>query len=204
MGLSNKRKAFVEAYLRSWNATQAAIAAGYSERTAGSQGHELLKIPEIDAAIKRRLTELTMSPDEVLTRLTEHARADMGIFFKPIEEWTFFPLPSYEILDAKEVLEPSENGKEPEKRICYLARHVAIDVERLLDPQHSRLIDKFKDSPKDGISLELHDALGALRLLGQKHGLFKERTEITGPDGGPVPVKTYVTVSPDDWDDSTV
>jgi hypothetical protein len=33
---------------------------------------------------------------------------------------------------------------------------------------------------------------------GRKRG-YSERTEITGPDGGPITVKGYVSVNPDDW-----
>lgn len=186
-GLNDKQRAFVEAYVRSWNATQAAIAAGYSEKTAGSQGHELLKKPEIDAEIKRRLEELTMSEAEVLARLTEHARGDMGPFFKLVEEWTEYPLPTHEVIDAREVVETDEDGKET-KHVSYWVRHVAIDMDKLLDPRYSRLVRKFKDSPKDGISIELHDVQGALKLLGQKYGLFKEKVEMTGANGGPVSI----------------
>jgi hypothetical protein len=180
MGINAKQKVFVEHYLRSWNATQAALAAEYSERSARAIGCELLTNLDIKAAVAQRLEELTMSPAEVLTRLTEHARANMGDFFKLIEEWTAFPLPSYEIIDAKEVEEPAEDGKPPQKHTVYWVRHVAIDVDKLLDPRYARLVDKFKDSPKDGLSLELHDAQGALKLLGQKHGLFKDKLEVDG------------------------
>ncbi len=73
-GLTNKQRVFVEEYLRTWNATAAAIAAGYSEKTAYSIGPENLKKPEIAAEIERRLAELSMSTDEALVRLTEQGR----------------------------------------------------------------------------------------------------------------------------------
>ena len=52
MGLTAKQQAFVEAY--DGNATQAALKAGYSPRTAGVIGNENLKKPEIAAAIAER------------------------------------------------------------------------------------------------------------------------------------------------------
>ena len=52
MKLTQKRKAFVEAY--AGNATQAALSAGYSPKTAHVIGHELLKKPEIQEAIQKR------------------------------------------------------------------------------------------------------------------------------------------------------
>lgn len=183
MALSNKQRAFVEAYVRTWNATQAALEAGYSEQSAYAQGSRLLKNAEIEAEISARLEALTMTPAEILTRLTEHARADMGLFFKVVEEWTEYPLPSHEVIDAKEVIDPTEDGEEAKKHTVYWVRHVAIDMDKLTDPRYSRLVRKFKDSPKDGISLELHDVQGALKLLGQKHGLFRDKVEVSGADG---------------------
>lgn len=47
-----RQKMFVEEYLKDMNATQAAIRAGYSEKTAYSQGQRLLKNVEIKNAIK--------------------------------------------------------------------------------------------------------------------------------------------------------
>lgn len=73
-------RVFVDAYLACWNASEAARRAGYSTRTAGQQGHRLLKNVEIQAAIQARLEELKLSADEVLLRLAEQARADLGAY----------------------------------------------------------------------------------------------------------------------------
>lgn len=55
--LSPKQENFCQAYLTDFNATRAAKVAGYSEKTAYSQGFDLLKKPEIQA----RITELRSS-----------------------------------------------------------------------------------------------------------------------------------------------
>ena len=80
MALRNKQKAFVEAYLRSFNATQAAKDAGYSEKTAYSIGQRLLKNVEATALIQERLAAMTMDTDEILIRLTDQARYSPEIF----------------------------------------------------------------------------------------------------------------------------
>jgi phage terminase small subunit len=52
--MNSKQQAFVEAYCcNGFNATQAAITAGYSEKTAKSQGGRLLTNVDIDAHIKQ-------------------------------------------------------------------------------------------------------------------------------------------------------
>jgi phage terminase small subunit len=69
---------FILEYVKDWNATRAAKAAGYSKKTAYSIGNENLRKPEIKAEIDKRLTEMTMSAAEVLKRLSDMARADMS------------------------------------------------------------------------------------------------------------------------------
>ena len=80
MALKAKQLAFVERYLTHWNATRAAIEAGYSENTARAIGAENLTKPDIKAHIDARLTEIKMSADEVLSRLADMARADIADF----------------------------------------------------------------------------------------------------------------------------
>ncbi len=57
---------------------------------------------------------------------------------------------------------------------------------------------KFVDSPTRGLQIEIHDPVRALELIGKDQGRFTERVDITS---GGQPLKGYVTVSPDDWDD---
>ena len=52
MALTPKRAAFVREYLIDLNATQAAIRAGYSPKTARAQGHRLLTDADIAAAVQ--------------------------------------------------------------------------------------------------------------------------------------------------------
>lgn len=55
--MTPKQAAFVREYLIDLNATQAAIRAGYSRKTAGSQGFDLLKKPEIAEAVSAAANE---------------------------------------------------------------------------------------------------------------------------------------------------
>lgn len=77
MALTNKQRVFIDEYLRTWNATAAARAAGYSENTAYATGSENLNKPEIAAAISERLKQRHMTADEALSRTADIARFDM-------------------------------------------------------------------------------------------------------------------------------
>ena len=52
-GLTDKQKIFVYEYLVDYNATQAAIRAGYSKDTAGAIGAENLKKPQIQQFLEK-------------------------------------------------------------------------------------------------------------------------------------------------------
>lgn len=56
-GLTTKQKLFCDEYLIDLNATQAAIRAGYSEKTAGQIGDENLKKPQIQEYLAARMKE---------------------------------------------------------------------------------------------------------------------------------------------------
>lgn len=77
MSLTPKQAAFVEEYLVDLNATQAAIRAGYSERTAGVIGCENLAKPKIAEAIREAANErserVKITQDDVLRGLLEEA-----------------------------------------------------------------------------------------------------------------------------------
>lgn len=74
MALSPKQRVFVEEYLATWNATEAARRAGYAEKSARVIGHENLTKPDIAAEIQRRIADKVMTADEALVRLSEQAR----------------------------------------------------------------------------------------------------------------------------------
>jgi len=78
MARSAKQQAFVEHYLKTWNGAEAARLAGYSEQTAKEQASRMLTNVNVQEAIAARLAELKMSADEVLTRLSDHARGSIA------------------------------------------------------------------------------------------------------------------------------
>lgn len=73
--LTAKQEAFVREYLIDMNATQAAIRAGYSERTAYRIGADLLQKTSartaIEAALKERERRVEVTQDQVLRDLLE-------------------------------------------------------------------------------------------------------------------------------------
>lgn len=78
--LSAKQKRFADEYLIDTNATQAAIRAGYSKRTAYSQGQRLLKHVEIKGYIDEQLEKIhnknVADASEVMIYLTSVMRGE--------------------------------------------------------------------------------------------------------------------------------
>ena len=78
--MTAKQMRFCDEYLIDLNATQAAIRAGYSEKTAGVMAAENLKKPNIQEYITERMAEkkaeLIADQDEVLEYLTSVLRGE--------------------------------------------------------------------------------------------------------------------------------
>ena len=55
--LNRKQKIFINEYLIDFNGTRAAKAAGYSERSAYSTAHEILRIPEVKEYLEHKISE---------------------------------------------------------------------------------------------------------------------------------------------------
>lgn len=78
--LTPKQRKFVDEYIKLGNATQAAINAGYSKRTAKSIGQENLTKPDLKSFIDQRMAEIEshriMDAQEALQLLTRIARGE--------------------------------------------------------------------------------------------------------------------------------
>ncbi|MDO7849915.1 terminase small subunit [Hymenobacter sp. M29] len=85
--LSPKQLSFAKAYAGCLNATRAALSAGYSEKTARSQGSRLLTNVDIQAEIKKLLSHSGLSPEEIAARWDRIATVDLSDFYtkQPVE-----------------------------------------------------------------------------------------------------------------------
>src|SRR5690606_6829667 len=95
--LTPKQEQFVREYLLDLNATQAAIRAGYSEKSAPDIAAQLLGKTHIKAAIlearKERAEETGINAAWLLKRLADEATADVSDLYdengdlKPVRQW---------------------------------------------------------------------------------------------------------------------
>lgn len=83
-GLTPKQATFVSEYMLDLNATQAAIRAGYSAKTAKQAGTENLSKPAISSAIearqRERLARTDVTADRVLQEIVSLAMVDATAF----------------------------------------------------------------------------------------------------------------------------
>lgn len=77
MKLTEKQKRFIDYFIETGNAAEAARKAGYSEKTAPWIGQENLQKPTIKAAIEKRLQELKSSRTATLSEILEFMTAVM-------------------------------------------------------------------------------------------------------------------------------
>lgn len=83
-GLTEKQRLFCLCYMKNFNATQAAINAGYSKNTAMEQGYQLLRKNSVRAEVERlksiKRQSIMISEDDIVERYMRIAFADMTDF----------------------------------------------------------------------------------------------------------------------------
>lgn len=161
--LTPKRQRFVNEYLKDLNATQAAIRAGYSKRTAYVIGPRLKEEPEvkaaIEAAIARRNKRLEVDQDKIVRELAKVAMADIKDYLSFRTEKTQVGVDDEgsPVFDYKPVIElvPSEN----------------VD---------GTIIQEVSLSQKGIFTFRLQDKLKALELLARHLGMLNDRVQLGG------------------------
>ncbi|MCD7722727.1 MAG: terminase small subunit [Clostridiales bacterium] len=91
MALTEKQKSFCREYIKDYNATQAAIRAGYSKKTASEQASRLLKKNDLLAMIKdyqkEQLRQSCLSRERIISDLFELLNRCMKAV--PVKEWDY-------------------------------------------------------------------------------------------------------------------
>lgn len=155
MKLTKKQEMFVEEYIIDLNATQAAIRAGYSKKTARQTGTENLSKPSIREAIDERLAEkkerLIMKQDEILERLTQQGRRESTDYQVAIVEEMLFDendKPMGVIKKAKVVETPTQN-KDVIKALETLGKYYVMwtDKQEVTQRNIEINIGDYNDEP---------------------------------------------------------
>lgn len=156
--LTPKQAAFVQEYTLDLNATQAAIRAGYSERTAGEQASRLLANVKIAAAVQEaldaRAERTQVSADQVIAELAAIAFSDL----RDVATWGEDTLA---LIDSADISDPA-------------ARALREVVATTSQTEHGTT---------NRLHVKQHDKLKALELLGKHLGMFKERVDVNVSGG---------------------
>jgi len=172
--LSLQHRTFVREYLKDYNGKEAAIRSGYSEKSAHVSAGQLLSMPKIILAIesyeKRLDTRFINTKEKILKEFSLIAHSDIA---------------DYD---------------------CLLLDSDTKEKMKLLPPQVSRAIKKltvhrtitrtpvkggdgkinYKEFITENSAIELYDKPSALEKMGKEINMFKEKVELSNPDGGPI------------------
>lgn len=175
--LTAKQTLFVLGYLKDLNATQAAIRAGYAEKTAYSIGCELLKKPEIiaaiDAAMAKRADKLEISADRVLAEIARMAFYDPAELIEISREPTDdekagreFVGDDVSIIDGKIIV-----GLREPRDIKFLPEAIR------------RAIVGWGYDRNNNFTIKLADKSKALDQLARHLSLYNDKLKVEGLDG---------------------
>lgn len=166
--LTPKQQKFIAEYLIDLNATQAAIRAGYSKKTANRIASETLSKPLVAAEVAfrqaKRADKLEITAEAVVAELAKLGFCNM-----------------------QDYMRAGANG-DPYLDFSALTRDQAAALSEVT-------VDDYVEGRGEDarevkrVKFKLADKRAALVDLGRHLGLFKERVELTGKDGGPIETK---------------
>lgn len=158
MALTAKQQRFVDEYLIDLNATQAAIRAGYSQKTARSISNENLTKPDIQAAIEKGMKDrsgrVEITQDMVLKELAKIGFSDI----RKVVRWGETQV---------RMVDGEDDG--PEDMVPYHGLALIDSTE--IDDNTAGAIAEVSQG-KEGLKVKLHDKKGALVDIGRHLGMF--------------------------------
>lgn len=157
MGLTPKQARFVKEYLVDLNAKQAAIRAGYTVKTAESQGSRLLAYAKVSKAVQeaqaKRLNKLEITAERVLAELARIGFSDPR-----------------ELFDADGQMKPIQDLPDDTARCIASVEVTRETTRRNGDKTETETVTKIKHWDKNR----------ALELLAKNLGLLKDRIQFEG------------------------
>ena len=169
-GLTPQQESFVQHYLVDLNATKAAIAAGYSKRTAGVQGHALLKRPHIAQELSKRqsqqMARVGLTAEMVKERLRVLAFQDIRKFYD--DEGNIKPVHDLDedtaayLREVEHIRKNVEGGDghtdlvikmktiDPVKPLEMLAKHFGLLIEQVDANVTHRVIHEMPEETIEG------------------------------------------------------
>ena len=160
--ITDRMKKFVDEYLVDFNATQAAIRAGYSPDTANEQGSQLLARPDIRELVaegQKEVMERTQTfQDNAVDELKIVGFSDLA---------DFLTVKDGGIVEQKPFNELTKEQTKCIKKIKQTVRSSHSADGTIL---HQTAV----------IEIELHDKLKALELLGRHLGMFNDSLRLEG------------------------
>lgn len=176
--LTAKQQRFCDEYLVDLNATQAAIRAGYSEKTACEQGARLLANVKVQKYIQKRKndrverTEITQ--DMVLLELANIAFSNAADYAAVVEKDATIQCENGSVMP----LYDTEGNP-----VKYRTVEPVLTAD--LTESQKRALSVIKKG-RDGFEIKPYDKIRALELLGKHLGMFADKVEVTGEVNNPM------------------
>ncbi|WP_419882776.1 terminase small subunit [Peribacillus sp. B-H-3] len=161
--LTDKQRIFCLYYVRSFNATQAAINAGYSVATAHVQGPRLLGNVRVRQEIKRVKTAIT---NDLFLEAADVLNKYIKIAFSDMTDYLTFGQKNQPVMGMAGPLK-DKNGRQIYEEVNFVDFKDSSYVD-------GTIISEVKQG-KDGVSIKLEDRMKALDKLSLYFDLFPDK-----------------------------
>lgn len=168
MALTPKQKRFCEEYLIDLNATQAAIRAGYSPKTAEQTASRLLRNVKVQEYIAKRQKELSMSTEITQERVIKELAL---IAFSNNADYAHVVEKKMQVEAGGALVDLLDKDGKP---VMYRTVEPVLTEE--LTEEQKRALAVIKKG-RDGLEVKSCDKVKALELLGKHLGIFTDKIE---------------------------
>ena len=168
MALTDKQKRFCEEYLIDLNATQAAIRAGYSSKTAEQTASRLLRNVKVQEYIAKRQKELSRSTEITQERVIKELAL---IAFSNNADYAHVVEKKLQVEAGGALVDVLDKDGKP---VMYRTVEPVLTEE--LTEEQKRALAVIKKG-RDGLEVKSCDKVKALELLGKHLGIFTDKIE---------------------------